>query len=261
MSETAKNQQGKKPKISKLAIASVSVGAVGFCVILLRAIVYRPWWNEFVWRNIVGLSGIAGLIFGVVARRNIVISPRRRTENYFTIIAILLGALLTFCWWHETCGHLSTASGIACRSNLTQLRKAILIYGRENGQYPHPNQWCDLLVKHVGVDAERFVCPAVTIRWRRQVFPWPIPRKTRCHYAMNPNCRPNSPPDTVLLFETKGGWNRSGGPELLTTENHKAEGCSVLFNDGHVEFVKNDRLGQLKWKVGEDANRGADKKP
>lgn len=25
------------------------------------------------------------------------------------------------------------------------------------------------------------------------------------HYAMNPNCEPNSPPDTVLLFETKPG--------------------------------------------------------
>lgn len=39
---------------------------------------------------------------------------------------------------------------------------------------------------------------------------------------MNQNCKPESPPDTVLLFETKNSdWNLSGGQEFLTTENHK----------------------------------------
>ena len=64
---------------------------------------------------------------------------------------------------------------------------------------------------------------------------------------MNPNCHPNSPPDMVLLFETKGGWNQFGGPELLTTENHKGEGCYVLFNDVHVEFIKKEAINELKW--------------
>jgi hypothetical protein len=38
----------------------------------------------------------------------------------------------------------------------------------------------------------------------------------------------------VLLFETKGGWNQYGGPELLSTKNHKGDGCHVLINDSHV---------------------------
>jgi prepilin-type processing-associated H-X9-DG protein len=53
-----------------------------------------------------------------------------------------------------------------------------------------------------------------------------------------------------LLFETKGG-NQFGGPELLSFGNHKGKGCNILFNDGHVEFVKKEQLGQLKWKVEE----------
>ena len=68
------------------------------------------------------------------------------------------------------------------------------------------------------------------------------------HYAMNPNCLPNSPPDIVLLFETEGGWNQSGGLELLTTQNYKGKGCNILFNDGHVEFVKTSELDKLTAK-------------
>jgi len=44
-------------------------------------------------------------------------------------------------------------------------------------------------------------------------------------------------------------WNQVGGPEILTTENHGGKGCHISFNDGHVEFVKTEELGQLKWKV------------
>jgi prepilin-type processing-associated H-X9-DG protein len=70
---------------------------------------------------------------------------------------------------------------------------------------------------------------------------------------MNPNCEPNSPPDTVLLFETRSGWNQYGGPELLTFDNHQGKGANVLFNDGHFEFIRPKDIGRLKWKA-EDAN-------
>jgi len=73
----------------------------------------------------------------------------------------------------------------------------------------------------------------------------------RSDYAMNPNCEPNSPPGTVLLFETKGGWNQFGGPGLLTFENHGGKGCNILFNDGHVEFVRTKLFEELKWGVEE----------
>ena len=51
----------------------------------------------------------------------------------------------------------------------------------------------------------------------------------------------------VLLFETNGGWNQYGGPELLTTENHKGKGCNVLLNFGNVEFVKPTEFEKLNW--------------
>ena len=78
-------------------------------------------------------------------------------------------------------------------------------------------------------------------------FICPANKKGRCHYAMNPNISPRLQPGLVLLFETKGGWNQVGGPEILTIENHHREGCNVLFNDSHVEFVRADEISELRW--------------
>jgi hypothetical protein len=69
---------------------------------------------------------------------------------------------------------------------------------------------------------------------------------------MNPNCEPNSPPDMVLLFETKAGWNQHGGPELFTFDNHDPRGgcprklvpvkTGILLNDGTVKLVRLRRI-------------------
>ena len=68
-------------------------------------------------------------------------------------------------------------------------------------------------------------------------------------FVVNPNCKPNSPPDTVLLFESKVGWNQHGGPELFTFDNHNPKGGCVLFNDGSVRFIRTkEELKKLRWK-------------
>jgi len=70
-----------------------------------------------------------------------------------------------------------------------------------------------------------------------------------CTYAMNSNCEPDSPGDTVLLFETKPGWNQHGGPELFTFDNHEPKGGCVLLNDGTVKFIRTEEeLHALRWK-------------
>ena len=69
------------------------------------------------------------------------------------------------------------------------------------------------------------------------------------YYALNPNCKPDSPDDMVLLFETKAGWNQHGGPELFTFDNHDPKGGCVLFNDGTVKFIRTkEELKSLRWK-------------
>lgn len=133
-----------------------------------------------------------------------------------------------------------------CRLNLCELRKAMSVYANNHdGKYPRPDRWCDLLVQGGYVTEDKFVCPGGS--------------KGRSHYAMNPNVGPNSPSDIVLLFETNESWNQFGGPELLSTENHKTRIRSyyhILFINGRVRFMWPDQLSELKWKVEESESAG-----
>lgn len=111
----------------------------------------------------------------------------------------------------------------------------------EDVVYPAANEWCDLLVSayrkaaSLGLIVGPYACPQAG--------------DGKCHYAMNPTCTPNSPPDTVLLFETRAGWNQHGGAELFTFDNHEPKGGCVLFSDGTVKFVRTEEeLKQLRWR-------------
>ena len=130
--------------------------------------------------------------------------------------------------------------GQVCRMNMIRLGNAMLQYANDYDEYTVANRWCDLLIEHGNVTEKLFVCPSAG--------------NGRCHYAINSRCGPNSPNEVVLLFETKGGWNQFGGPEILTTENHWLDGCNVLFNDGHVEFIKPQEVSELKWGTQESTN-------
>lgn len=125
---------------------------------------------------------------------------------------------------------------VACRSNLKMISLAIQMYADDNsGFFPPSEKWCDSINSYLGDDTNIILrCPAI--------------RDDICHYAINPNCEPDSPDNTVLLFETKdGGWNLSGGPELSTNENHKEKVCNVLFNDGTVKSIKKEDILNLNW--------------
>lgn len=97
-----------------------------------------------------------------------------------------------------------------------------------------------MLVEYADVSAESFRCPGKS--------------EGKCNYAMNRYIEnSNMSPDIVLLFETEPGWNQFGGPEILSTGNHRGEGCNILFSDGYAKFVKTEEINSLKWT--NDPNR------
>jgi len=213
-------------RTSGLAIASLVLALLGFCTFFLTA-------PLAVILGIVSLFKIersAGQLKGKgLAIAGIVIP----TIALPILLGILIPALTrTGC----------VAYRMVCGTNMAGLGKAMLVYASDNkDMYPAPDNWCDLLIKND---------PNVT----EKIFRCKGGETGPCNYAMNKNIEKlgaNAPPDMVLLFESKPGWNQSGGPEILTTENHNGDGCNVLFNDGSVLFFGTEHLNDLRWTADE----------
>ena len=130
---------------------------------------------------------------------------------------------------------------MVCGSNMAAIGRAMLTYANDyNDMLPTPSKWCDLLIEHGYVTKEQFKCQGAV--------------RGPCNYAMNKNIEKigmNGPPDMVVLFETYPGWNQVGGSEILTTANHRGEGCNMLYMDNHVYFEKIEDLQKLKWEPDE----------
>ncbi|MEN6423929.1 MAG: hypothetical protein ABFE13_01095 [Phycisphaerales bacterium] len=151
------------------------------------------------------------------------------------VVGVLIGAFILVGFIPLRPGHpRKYASRVVCLANLHALGTALEVFaGEHGGVYPPSDKWCDSLVG-------RYVHEA-GLRCRKG-------DGDRCDYAMNPLADRWSATGVVLLFESEGGWNQAGGPELLTTERHEDKGCSVLFVDGRVEFVRTEEIPNLKWE-------------
>jgi len=236
LASTATQALSAGAKTSGLAIASLVLAIISPCTCFITA--------------------IPAIILGIVGLVKISKSGGQLKGNGFAIAGIALPvvllpfiALLMGIMMPALVRVRQIAFRTVCAKNLEALGKAMLIYASEyDEKYPTPSKWCDLLIEYTEVDERMFRC--------RGAFGCKAARcysgvsGKLCSYAMNKNIEElgaNAPPDMVLLFETSPGWNQSGGPEILTTDNHQREGCNVLFVDSHVQFVKTEDINDLKW--------------
>jgi hypothetical protein len=131
---------------------------------------------------------------------------------------------------------------IYCGRHMQILKKHFISFFQIAQTYPESTEWCDIIIQKMPIIKTSDIGIMTLLKCPGQ-------DEGKCHYAMNPNCEPNSPPDMVLLFETKTGWNQHGGPELFTFDNHNPKGGCVLLNDGTVKFIRTeDELKALRWK-------------
>ena len=212
--------QNPNAKTSGLAITSLVLGLLSFCTFFLTA-------------PLAVILGIISLIMisrshGQLKGTGMAIAGIAVPVVALPFVAILMGVLMP-----AIAKVRCVAQQQICANNLKQLGVVLQVYADDNDrQYPTADKWCELLKPYYR-NEKALICPSAG--------------QGQCHYAINPQAEPNSPPDVVLLFETKGGWNQCGGPEILSTDNHRGEGCNILFNDGHVEFVKIKDINNLKW--------------
>ena len=216
-------------KTSGLAVSSLILGILGFFT--------------------VGLAAITGLILGIVGMNSIKKSSGNLKGRGLALsgiitssVALILMPMMLAIIMPALAKTRNLAQRIMCGTNLKGLGEAVLVYAGDDKyeRYPTASKWCDLLVEYADVPAESFRCPGVS--------------EGKCNYAMNKYIEDsNMLPDIVLLFETEPGWNQFGGPEILSTENHRGDGCNIMFGDGHIRFVRTEEIDSLKWT--NDPNR------
>lgn len=143
---------------------------------------------------------------------------------------------------------------VRCAANLKNLWNRFRLYdkaeknrtkdssGKTEIIYPIASKWCDVMFA-------AFKSIGMKDYWNMRPHICPNAGEGKCHYAMNPNCKADSPADMVLLFETEAGWNQHGGPELFTFDNHDPRGGCVLLNDGTVKYIRTtEEFQKLRWK-------------
>lgn len=185
------------------------------------------------------LSIIASLVIGVFALIHISLSKGKIQGTRKAVTAVVLSLIYIFFVGVILIPPIVKVQQLdsrrVCGEHLYALGKSLHAYAENYGVYPMPDKWCDILLQGKYVTQDIFKCPSN--------------KKLQCSYSINPNCKPNSEPNTVLVFESKGGWNSFGGPEILTAEYHKNEGCNILYNDGHVKFEGTDPNGHFDFEL------------
>ena len=216
------------PKASRLAIASLVLGCLG----LLTC----------------GITSLVGLVLGIIALGRINKSQGQLggkgvalAGTIVSAACLLLGLILAAMLLPELGKAQHKAQAIHCMGNVKLLNLGLIMYANDrNDQFPSGTTWCDATMPYVRSD-KPYLCT--------QGKPG-----QRCHYAFNARLAEKemkevqAPAATVLIFETDGGWNVSGGPELLPAKPRHSYGHIVGFADGHVEFVRPDRLEKLRWE-------------
>jgi type II secretory pathway pseudopilin PulG len=215
-------------KTSGLAIASLVLGILGALTC--------------------GVTALVGLVLGIISMVKIKknggqlggsgIALSGTIVSAVFIVLIPVFAILAAMLLPALAKAKQRAQTIACVNNMKQLALGVRIYSSDNkDQFPPAANWCDAIRANVGSE-KPFKCPSGDAN-------------QKCHYAFNAKLAgleaSKVAPDTVLIFETGGGWNLSGGPELMLDHSRHGRVFVVALADGSVQQINESRLNTLRW--------------
>ena len=261
MKEAGDNREGRKARISKLAVASAVIPLV-LCIgcvwniLEIQGMVKRP--------EIFGLFLLAAFYLWPVTfllGLSSLIKIKKSGGFLKGYIFGCAGLLLSILCFHYVTVSLRTTRREAkihlCQENMKWFAEALRSYSNDyDGKYPTPDKWCDLMVEYKDWSDGIFSCSSAI-------------KKRVGGYAINPKATPGSASDVVLVFDTSCDgercWNCFGGAERLTFDNHHRVTlltlvtslpfkryslvgcCNVLLNDGSVKLIYPEQLGELNW--------------
>jgi prepilin-type processing-associated H-X9-DG protein len=192
-----------------------------------------------------GLTALFGLIFGIIAIIKVNNSGGKLKGFGLALAGTIVSAVFLFMipifaamLLPALSAAKQKAQEINCINNEKQLALAIRIYSGDNtNHFPPAATWCDAIKTAVGAD-KVFKCVAAN-------------SNSRCDYAFNAKLdgmdESKINPQTVMIFESDGGWNANGGPELMIGQPRHARMFVVAFADGSVQQMRESQLSTLRW--------------
>ncbi|MCS6831405.1 MAG: hypothetical protein NZ749_12290, partial [bacterium] len=181
---------------------------------------------------------LAAVVLGMVALVWAVVNRAYGVAIVLAAIVLLMpGIALTWLFLPVFRSARTVAQQRRCMQNLKALGMAVLLYTEDwDERYPPAHVWCDSIRPYTR-SPEDFRCPAA--------------RHLQWGYAMNDQLDSLkvedlvAPSETVMLFDSTGGWNQAGGKELVARRH--GETANFVFADGNVAYRY--RVDQLLWKA------------
>ncbi len=208
-------EKGTSPlqkKTSGFAIASLVLGILGFCTTI---------------------TAIPGLILGIVGLQRVKRSGGTLTGRGMAIAGIVTSAIVLVLVPMQAAMLLpalararESARRAVCMSNLKQIGLGCKMWAQDHdGEYPSSLALEDLYPDYIS-ELRVFVCPSTEDEVTRAEE-----IDENGSYVYVTGLSEDSPPDAVLAYDRE--------------ENHGGEGRSVLFVDGHVEWVREHEFSEL----------------
>ena len=192
-----------------------------------------------------GTTALFGLILGIVAIVKVKNSGGRLGGGGIALAGTIVSGIFLFMlpvfaamMLPALAAAKQKAQLINCVNNEKQLALAIRIYSGDNkDKFPPAATWCDAIKTYAGTE-RIFKCPAANF-------------SSRCDFAFNAKLdgldTSKINPQTVLIFESDGGWNASGGSELMIGKPRHARMVVVALADGSVRQLPESQLNTLRW--------------
>jgi len=211
-------------KTSRMAVASLVLGILGFC----------------------GITAIIGVILGIAAQVKISKSGGRLKGSGLAIAGIVVSGIMLIMSLPIMAALLlpalakakNRAQNVNCANNARQVALAVRLYADENdGKCPPAINWCDAIVNNLPGPG--------TLRC-------PQRRGEQSGFAFNAKLAgkilSSIPPDTVLIFESDAGWNATGGADAVVSLPPHGGRYVFGFADGSVRQVGEGELPHLRWE-------------
>lgn len=212
-------------KYSGLAVAAFAVALLAPCTAGIGALAGLP-------LSIVALVKVSQSR-GALKGKGLAIAGICLSGIFLLMIPVMLGVLIP-------AATKATRSGRSadCVENVKAICLAARLHAEDNnGQFPAATNWCDAILPSLP-NRETLHCPSASGR--------------DCTYGLNRAVAGRTmwsiPPDLVMVFETAGGWNVSGGEGNLVPRSPHGNVFVIGFANGTAREVSEEDLITLRWE-------------